>query len=166
MNKKLRRLLLDIVFVHDSRFKSRQLRAAGARDPETFNVTRLVEHCVAQVSGCKFVDAAHYDLSDGSEIKTASIRERSYCANSYKGEISGVATAGGQLKQGLLRVIIYNPHCDSLMYYLLPKRFWSRHVTRHPTSGTGKIIFSYNKCQDGIAKFEPYRVGSFEQMCA
>jgi hypothetical protein len=129
-------------------------------------VERLVEETMARVGGLQFIDAAHADFSDGSDAKTASIRVNStkVGSNSHVGEITGVQTSGSGLKSGALRCVIYNPHSDRLMYYFLPWHFWTQHITRHPSSGIGKIMYCYNAKTQSIVKFQDHQLSSFKAL--
>ncbi len=158
-------LIRDVVRKYHNYYRRNPEAVAMAlRHPRRFNVEYLIEECFAHLGKYSYTDTAHCDYSDGSDSKTASIRTIPAAGNSYRGEISGVSTSGGGLKQGSLRCVIYNPHTDSLMYYLLPKSWWSRNLTLHPTTGAGKIIFTYNKTKDTIPRFEQYRVSSFRRL--
>jgi hypothetical protein len=166
MSKKLL-LLQDIVCNYHPRFYNDSKRKKWALEsPEDFNVERLVEQSFAAVGGYKFIDADHCDFEDGTDSKTASIRlnPKIEGGNTHTGEISGVTTAGGSLKIGALRTVIYNPHTNSLMYYFLPKSLWENNITYHPTSGIGKIVYSYHRPTDYIAKFSGYQCRSFEEL--
>ena len=160
-------LMRDVICkYHPSFRKSKDLRAYGMEAPELFNVERLIEESLAAVGPYKFIDGDHSDFDDGTDSKTASIRLNPLKpgTNSHGGEISGVETAGGGRKAGALRCTIYNPHTDSLKFYFLPKSMWSRHITIHPTQGAGKIMYTYNKPHDYIAKFIGYECANFEAL--
>ena len=160
-------LMRDVICLNHPRFKrSKDLRKYGLDQPHLFNVTRLVEESLAAIGGYKFIDSDHSDFDDGSDSKTASIRKNSKTSggNSFLGEISAVSSAAGILKEGALRCTIYNPHEDGLRYYFLPKDMWREHITLHPTSGLGKIIFSYNKLKNSIKLLDDYRLGTFKEM--
>jgi hypothetical protein len=131
-----------------------------------YNIEYLVEQSLAHVGGYEFIDAHHADYPDGSDCKTASIRENPLKPGhrSYGGEISGVETAGGGRKQGALRCIIYNPHKDNLKFYFLPKSWWERNITLHPSSGVGKITYTYHEPYDHIVKFHGYECANFEEL--
>lgn len=151
---------------HPTYRRNDSLKKNLIKNPKHYNLTFLVEESMAAVGGLKFVNGEHYDLSDFTEIKTASIRVKSTTdkGNSFAGEITGVTTANGTAKTGAIRLVIYNPHTDSLMYYFIPKECWSNHITRHPTSGVGKVMYTYNKLTDSINKLEDHRVKSFRQL--
>jgi len=160
-------LMRDIIIKHHPRFRRSQvLRREGLKDPLNFNIERLVEQSLAELGTYDFIDAHHADYSDGSDCKTASIRVNPVKQGhrSYGGEITGVETAGGGRKQGALRCIIYNPHKDSLKYYFLPKSWWEYNITIHPSSGVGKIVYTYHEPYDHIVKFHGYECESFEQL--
>jgi hypothetical protein len=160
-------LIRDVICLYHPKFRrSKYMREYALNNPMIFNVERLVEESLAAVGPYRFIDAAHADFSDGTDSKTASIRanpSRPGC-NTYTGEIAGVETAGGGQKSGGLRCTIYNPHTDSLMYYYLPKRMWSQHITIHPSSGVGKVVYSYNRVHNDIIKFDGYQLSTFEQL--
>jgi len=121
-----------------------------------FKVERLVEESLANVGGYEWVDKAHFDFSDLSDSKTASISiNPSKAGSSYCGEITNVSG-----KMGALRVVIWNPHKAELLYYFLPKSFWENNVTR-TAKGFGKITFTYNVNKGIISRFNEYRVKNF-----
>lgn len=158
-------LIKKIISVyHPIYSKNHEFRQHLLQNPDHFNAERLVEECLAAVGGYEFIDQPHYDFSDMSDSKTASI----YSSN--KGEISNVQTAGGTMKVGALRCIIYNPHNqydsdDDLLFYFLPESMWSDLcITRHPTTKLGKIQFTYNPDLNDIKKFMGYKVSSFEEL--
>jgi len=101
-------------------------------------------------------DDAHADFTDGTDSKTASIRAnpRKEGSVSHEGEISGVSAASGNLKAGGLRAVIWNPCQNELLYWYLPHKAWTSIVTLHPTTGIGKVKFSYNSDKDVIQRFE------------
>jgi len=160
-------LMRDVITVYHPEFrKSRDLRSYGMKHSDIFNVERLIEESLAAVGPYKFIDGDHCDFTDGSDSKTASIRVNPSVPgrNTHVGEISGVETAGGGRKEGALRCTIYNPHKDELRFYFLPKRMWNNHITLHPTSGVGKIMYTYNRVHDDIIKFQGYECSSFEDL--
>jgi hypothetical protein len=160
-------LLRDVINVYHPKFrKSKRKQADTIKDPDHYNVTRLVEECSSAIGPYDFTDEAHADYSDTTDFKTASIRIKpcTGSATSYPGEITGVICASGNPKAGALRVAIYNPHTESLMFYFLPKSWWIDNVTLHPTSGIGKITYCYNKLSGRIAKFKGFECTSFEEL--
>jgi hypothetical protein len=168
MSKKLL-LMRDIVCIYHPWFrKSASRRADGLKCPDRFNVEFLVEESLAAVGPYTFVDGEHYDYSDFSDCKTASIRVNPATPgrNTHSGEISGVKTAGGGQKAGPLRCTIYNPHKPGgeLKFYFLPLHFWSNYIVTHPSSGIGKIVYSYNRIRDDIIKFQGYECANFEEL--
>ena len=153
----------DMITKHHPEFADNaSLRKYAMKNPEIFNVERLVEQTLAELGHYDFVDGDHYDFSDYSDSKTASIRvnPRKPGGNSFGGEIAGVETAGGGRKRGALRCTVFNPHEDQLHYYFLPVKMWSRCITIHPTTQVGKILYSYYRPDNTIAKFEPYECES------
>lgn len=160
-------LMRDVICIYHPEFRhSADLRRYGMAHPEIFNVERLIEESLAAVGPYRFIDGDHEDFSDGTDSKTASIRvnpARPGC-NTHTGEITGVETAGGGRKAGALRCTIYNPHTDGLKFYFLPKSMWSQKITIHPTSGVGKIVYTYNRLSDSIPKFRGYECTNFEEL--
>jgi hypothetical protein len=162
-------LLRDVInHYHPEFYRSADIRNLAKKHPEYFNVERLIEECMAHVGGYRFVDCAHYDFSDRSDSKTASIRSapRKPGSVSHAGEIAGVTSAGGGLKAGDLRCVVFNPLVQggALRYYYLPRSWWTGNIIRHPTSGVGKITYSYNRTQDHIQKFLGYECADFEEL--
>ena len=160
-------LMRDVICVYHPEFrKSKDLQAYGLKHSDIFNVERLIEESLAAVGPYQFIDGDHADFSDGTDSKTASIRVNPIKpgANSHNGEISGVETAGGGRKAGALRCTIFNPHTDSLKFYFLPKSMWSRNITIHPSSGVGKIVYTYHRPYDHIVKFHGHECSSFEEL--
>jgi hypothetical protein len=41
---------------------------------------------------------------------------------------------------------------------------WSQNITIHPSSGVGKVVYSYNRIHDEIIKFDGYRLNTFEEL--
>ena len=162
-------LMRDVICVYHPRFRnSPEIKRFGLECPDHFNVEKLVEESLAAVGPYYFVDEDHYDFSDFTDAKTASIRlnpKKAGC-NTFQGEISGVQTAGGGQKYGALRCIIYNPHKPDggLKYYFLPPSFWKNYITIHPTSKTGKVEYTYNRVHDKIIKFQGYECVNFEEL--
>lgn len=160
-------LMRDLICKHHPEFvNTPALRRYGLKHSSIFNVERLVEECLAKVGRYKFIDAAHADFSDGSDSKTASIREAPQRLDSIShiGQITNVVTAAGGFKAGALRCTVYNPHQDRLDYYFLPRAVWSEMVTYNATSGIGKISYNYNRVSDRIPKLADWQCDSFEQM--
>jgi hypothetical protein len=164
---KVKVLMREVVVPYHPVFKKTpELCDIGLEFPHYFNIEALVEECLAEEGHYTLVRGDHHDFSDGSDCKTASIRptpQRPGSA-SYKGEISGVQTASGSTKMGALRCIIYNPHTFDLMYYYLPNSFWMHNIQLHPTSGIGKVVFSWNDASNHIPKFKDFQCGSFKEL--
>jgi hypothetical protein len=160
-------LMRDVISRYHPAFRaSADLRRYGLAHSDIFNVERLVEESLAAVGPYEFIDGEHADFSDGTDSKTASIYPTAltHTGRTFKGEISGVETAGGGQKSGGLRCVIYNPHRDCLMYYFLPKSFWRQYIVIHPSSQIGKVQFTYNKEHNYIPKFWGMECEGFEQL--
>lgn len=161
-------IMRDIICKHHPEFVDcRELRLYGLKHSGIFNVTRLVEETLAHLGNYSLLeDDAHADFSDGTDSKTASIRVNPHkdAGISYRGEISGVTSVSGSEKAGDLRCSIFNPHTDGMLYYYLPKYMWANNITYHPTSGIGKIVYTYNSAKDTIKKLEGYECNSFIEL--
>lgn len=163
MSKELVLMKEVICKYHPNFVISRDLRNFGVKYPDHFKVEKLVEECLAALGPYTYINAAHADFSDGTDSKTASIRLNPVKLGQFtcRGEIAGVTSVAGQLKSGGLRCTIYNPHSNGLKFYFLPKDMWENHITYHPTSGIGKIMYSYNIQTDFIPKFNGYECRDF-----
>lgn len=130
------------------------------------NVERMVEETMAAVGGYEFVDAAHYDFSDGTDSKTASVQpsaRKRYGTEttSYLCEITGIGNVGdnSQVKSGALRVIVFNPHTQNLEYYFIPNKDMLREMRYH--SGGYRITTTWNIVKDHNNKLAKYAVHDF-----
>lgn len=151
----------------DKRYEA--LAEYALEHPQIFKVTRLVEETLAHVGGYDFVDGSHYDFSDGTECKTASVsstvkRKTASVCNSFSAEISGVMTASGNFKSGAIRAVVYVPQKQGLRYYFFPPSTWEDMVNVHPTTGMGRLKATYNLQHDTINLWDPFRVSSFEEL--
>lgn len=161
-------IMRDIICKHHPEFADcKALRTYGLKHSDIFNVTKLVEQTLAHLGNYNLLeDDSHADFSDGTDSKTASIRinPTKPNANTHAGEISGVTSIAGSQKAGDLRCTIFNPHTDSVRCYYLPKRMWRNNITYHPTSGVGKIVYTYNTYKDTISKLEGYECKDFVEL--
>ena len=154
-------IMRDIVCKYHPTYKGSRKALQNAHH---FNIELLVEETLAAVGGYRYIDAAHCDFSDGSDSKTASIRYNVH-SNNGSGEIPNVISPGGNHKKGALRIVIYNAITQSLMYYFLPKNFWSKvNINIHPTTNMGRIFFNYSLKTGHINKFLGYECASFEEL--
>lgn len=159
-------LMRDIITQYHPDFKSRSVKRLALSRPELFNVERLIEECMAEIGGYQHVGGEHQDFSDGSDSKTSSIRRNPKKGSQvcYSGQIKNVRTAGGNLKIGALRVVIYNPILQNCGYYFLPRDFWTACVS-NGYRGLGVIGYSYNCLSQHIPRFKDYQCESFEHLC-
>jgi len=166
MNKETLLMEQIIVKFHPQFKESTQLQDLGLLRPEIFNVEMLVEECLAACGPYELSRGCHQDFSDGSDCKTASIRREPNKPGtaSHKGEISGVQTSAGVVKLGALRCVVYNPCENNLLYFYLPKEFWTQNIDRHPTTGMGRIFFTYNRNTMVVPKLIAYQVNNFEEL--
>ena len=166
MNKETVLMQEVIVNYHPQFSDNIQLREIGMLRPEIFKVEMLIEECLAAWGPYDLVRGDHQDFSDGSDCKTASIRSEPVKSGraSHRGEISGVQTSAGVVKQGALRCVVYNPCENNILYFYLPKEFWTQNIDRHPTTGMGRIFFTYNRNTMVIPKLIQYQVNNFEEL--
>ncbi len=109
----------------------------------------------------EFVDEAHYDFSDGTEAKTASVSSNPVGGkgNSYKGAITNVADYKGVYKTGDLRVAVYNAPAERVDFFLIPAEDIPK-LSTDPfyTGKLAAIDFTYNLKKDTygpkIAKYQ------------
>ena len=133
------------------------------------NVEAMVEETMAHVGGYKFVDAAHYDFSDGTDSKTTSVQpsaRKKYGSSTtgYLCEIGGIGNIGdnSQVKTGALRVILYNPHKQCLQYYFIPNKDMLN-LMRYHSSGY-RITTTWNIKHDRNSKLDNFEVTDFETL--
>tara|TARA_B100000900_G_C20245868_1_gene579858 strand:- start:69 stop:599 length:531 start_codon:yes stop_codon:yes gene_type:complete len=160
-------LFRNIVNKYHPDFKSKSILKQVEKHPLIFNIEHLIELTMAEVGGYEFVDADHCDFSDGTECKTGSIRQSLYGQrkNTYSLEISNIVSPGGNIKEGDVRVVIYNPHTDSQTYYYIPQEDLTKiGINYHPTTGVGRIFASWNSKKNTIRKLDKYEVESFEDL--
>lgn len=164
---KTRTLFRNIVNKFHPDFSSASLRSQVEKNPKIFNIEHLIELTMAHVGGYDFTNAEHSDFSDGTECKTGSIRPSPSKAGgkSYGLEISSIVSAGGTIKAGDVRAVIYNPHTGSQTYYYIPQnKLTDLSINYHPTTGIGRIFATWNSVTNKIPKLENYKVDSFEEL--
>jgi hypothetical protein len=133
------------------------------------NIERMVEETMAYVGGYDFVDEAHYDFSDGSDSKTASVQPNprtryGQATTGYYCEITGIGNTGenSKVKSGDLRVVVYNPHKQRLEYYFIPHSDMLK-MMRYQNSGY-RITTTWNGKWDRNMKLDQFKVDSFEEL--
>lgn len=161
-------LLRDVVCEYHPVYSSNEMKNIVLENPNHFNVPRLIEETMAIVGGYEFVDGAHYDFSDGTECKTASVginpSDKRY-PNGYRATISNMSSGAGVNKTGDTRVVMYNHLTDSVHFLYIPKDHVGRelHITRNSSSNIGRIEATFNsKKSEFCKKIKPYFVDSFE----
>ena len=130
------------------------------------DIEGMVEETMAHVGGYKFVDEAHYDFSDGTDCKTASVQpspRKRYGqeTTAHLCEITGIGNVGdySQVKSGDLRVVVYNPHKQCLQYYFIPHKDMLRIMRYH--SGGYRITTNWNHKWDRNMKLDQFEVDDF-----
>lgn len=165
---KTKLLFKEIVNKHHKDFSDEKILAQVEMHPKIFNIEHLIELTMAYIGGYNFIDAAHCDFDDGTECKTASVgpNPTGKGRNSYRVEISNIITPGGNMKTGDVRCVVYNPHTTDIEYFYIPVSALDNEIriNRHPTTGTGRIIATWNRNTKRIAMLEPYRVETFEKL--
>ena len=124
-----------------------------------YNVEHIVEDAMCRIGGYEFVDAHHWDNSDYSDTKTATI--------GYEGMacVNGILSKKGQVpKAGDLRVVIYNPYYGGrLDYYFIPKAGWES-IREYGLANNSKLRAQYNPDFDIIYKWSAWRVPDFDTL--
>ena len=160
-------LLRDVINVYHPRFRNnKRNRAEAIKDPDIFNVERLYEESLSAVGPYNFINAAHKDFSDTSDAKTSTItlNPNQIGGNNHRGTVTGVSRITGGCKEGPLRVAIYDPHTDSLLFYFLPKPWWINNIIISRSTNAGRIEYYYHKPSRRIAKFQGFECASFEEL--
>ena len=156
---KFARILADIIKVY---YKP----SVDLVDPLEYNVPRMVERAMAKIGGYLYVDEAHCDFLDGSDGKTATIRENSHdkdYPHFHKLAITNTISQGGTVK-GDLRVVVYNAVTDQLEYFFIPKSD-IRALSFIPKKNQPYIEATYNSKTGLIPKLEKYRMPDFVSLC-
>ena len=167
-NNKKNAFMRDIISVHHPHYNTNiPVRDHALKHPKGFDITYLFEETMGYVGNLGYADNHHYDYEvDFSDAKTSTIgvnaRSNPY---SYVGQISNVAAASGTYKIGPLRVAIYNPHLDNILFYFFPKKSWTQWVVKSKSKRTSHINFSYHSIKNAIIKFEPFKVNNFVELC-
>ena len=138
-------------------------------NPKAFNVEHLIEQTMALVGGYDFIDGEHCDFSDGTECKTASVSPNPVKAetNSHRLEISNIVSAGGSMKSGDIRLVVYNPNLvgRKCSYYYIPnENLEDLGINYHPTTGMGRIFCTWNSKKNYIPKLQAYEVCCFKAL--
>ena len=167
LERKAERILTEIIAPHNKRFrKNPTMTEAFIGNAIDLNVTRLVEVTMAEVGKFKFVDGSHKDFDDGTECKTAVIRETTpkKSPGTHVVQITNVCSRqSGELKSGDIRVVIYNPFLDRCEYFYIPNEALDDDIK--VSKSNGHVSVSYNRSTGIIAKLEKYRVCDFKTLC-
>ena len=161
--RKNRKILKDIIMVHHPKFLNRK-----DDDPRYYNVPFLLEETMAIQGGFEFVDGDHFDFSDGTEAKSATVTLKTVSTkskNNHRMIISNTISLAGIEKSGDLRVVVYNNVTDALEYFFIPQRD-IRALSTIPKKGVPRIEARYNSVTNKIPRLEKYRVSDFVALCA
>lgn len=132
-------LLATLITDNHPVFKEEPMKSILLANPEYFNVEHLVEATMAHVGGYDFVDANHYDFSDGSECKTGTIYQ--YPTTQF-GEVSSCRSKAGTIKTGPVRAIMINPVEEKLHYIYIPNEVLVEKLSKNNRSS---FRLSYSK---------------------
>jgi hypothetical protein len=118
---------------------------------------RVMEFTIAGLNGSSVVDRVHYDLSDGSDAKYATVRKHS---NSYGAIIGGIKN-----KTGLLRIQIYEPMTQKFYFFCIPHAEYKglKREIEIPFTKTGDPKRGL-KQDTTFPNWWDYEVSSFEEM--
>lgn len=164
-------ILRDLIFKMHSKFKNLPdaVKEDFLENPEFFNVEKLVEFTAAEVGGFERTDLHYSDLSDGTEVKTASVQLKpssNKSVNSFQGKVTNVGhVSSGSMKKGDLRVVMYVPQAPEgkkLKFFFLPYAFWINKVSRSESNYV--VSFSYNKQNDVVPTFAGFEKKNFVEL--
>lgn len=153
-------LLKEVIFNYHPDFRTNtELKNLAMKNPDYFNVERLVELTMAHVGGYEFLDEDGYDFSDFSDSKTATIGNGSVAV---VGNILGRGKSG-EAKVGDLRVVLYNPYKSRLDYYFMPKAGWES-IREYGDANKGRLRAKYSEDLDTVFKWRQWQCPDFETM--
>jgi len=154
-------LIRDVINLYHPEFvNTPALKHYALKNPDIFNVERLIEESLAAVGGYDFVNEYGRDFNDcnDSDSKTTSVIPD---GNSKTAIISGIEN-----KIGSLRVTIYNAFKDSVDFMYIPWSEWQE--MKEPSYGKNvykeKIRARWNQKKDYYNSCEHFRVGSFKEL--
>lgn len=160
-------ILRDIVCEYMDEYRNRQSELMA--NWRHYNVENLVEEAMCRVGGYQFVDEHHYDNSDYSDTKTATISRaisKTTGSCTYKVNVGGVVSDAGVPKAGDLRVVVHNPIYERLDYYFMPKAGWE-HIREYGAANQDKLRSNYNPDMDVIHKWpREWRCESFKDLAS
>ena len=163
-------ILRDVICeYHPDVAGNKQVIAFLKKHVNWLDIEGMVEETMSFVGGYEFVDESHYDFSDGSDCKTASvqpgtIKHYGKDTTGHLCEITGIGNVGdnSQVKSGDLRVVVYNPHKQCLQYYFIPNKDMLRIMRYH--SGGYRITTNWNRKWDRNMKLDKFEVDSFVEL--
>jgi hypothetical protein len=154
-------LLRDVIVKYHPFFVGKPTRIKDAlANPELFNITGMIEQCLANASGGQYtlagVTGAVSDFSDKSDSKTVTVSR--YSTGAIRGEVHGINT-----KIGSLRIVIYNSVEDRTDYMYIPAD--QVHNFANPCFGKRsydtRLPLYYTLPRDSYNRFDRFRVPSF-----
>jgi hypothetical protein len=124
-------------------------------------VSTLLELAIANVGDLDVISANEHDLSDGSEVKMATVRIHNY-GKSYRANISNTKN-----KSGLIRAQVLEPITDRFYYFAIP------HNAHSMVTGASNIEIPFHLDGRPRKDYKPrslpnwwsYEVSSFEDVC-
>ena len=149
---------------HPAFASSPDLQSYGLKNPEMFNIERLIEESLAAVGGYDFVDDAGRDFNcpDNSDSKTVTVVNNG-------GNAKVILIQSVENKVGSLRVTIYNPYKENVDFLYIPKEYVKGLMENSGTAGRAnslkqRIRGAWNEGQDSYNKLERFRVNCFESL--
>lgn len=146
-------------------------------DPQQYDETYLAEKAMRACNrNLKETKGEHSDdicilTGEKSDTKTSSFNKIPLTGpSSHQGQITGVRSPYGKLKDGALRVIITDPFRSTPHYFYLPKKAWQKMTiagsgkNNSDPQSSGSISYTYNRKTGLIRKLEQYRVNSFMEL--
>jgi hypothetical protein len=159
--RKNRKILEKIITVFHPQYLNKKVDKLMS-----YNVPSLLEKTGAIVGGNEVVDAAHFDLSDGTEFKSGTVGANPSKENgtSHPTKISNTISVKGIVKAGDLRVVIYNNVTDDLEYFFIPQCD-IKPLSYFKDGKLGEINCSFNSKTLQFTKIEKYRMPDFVSLC-
>ena len=118
----------------------------------------LVEQCmILRNSKLKRVKGVQKgcDFTDGSEAKTATIREN-YVGDGYI--VYRASIENTDTKTGTLRCVVGNTANGEVAFFLIPHDVYIKYPNR--------FAINYSPSKNAYGKYEEYRVGTFKELCS
>lgn len=171
MNTKQYVALRDVITKYHPMFVGdKTLQKNALKYSEAFDVEYLMEQTLGIVGNLEHNPSGHgydyeLDKSDCKFVSFISYKDKRVSENytGYRILIGNVSSPSNKLKQGSLRVVVFDSLNDKLLYYFLPKHFWSTHV-QSTTKNQGRLMYNYSNKSSEFSKIEQFRCKTFEEL--